>query len=161
MVRQFLGEHDVNLDDRGRIAIPARFREKLGETVIVTMGWDPCLAVFPLPVWEGMISSMADLTLTDQETREGNRFLFTKAVDCEIDKQGRILIPANLRQYAHLTDTVVVAGVGAYLEIWDRATYQAESERLAQRAAIIARNLSERGARLIARFPAPAAGPHQ
>src|SRR5436190_3647129 len=100
----FLGEYEHNLDDKGRLAIPSRFREELGEGVVITRGFDRCLMGFPRPIWEQLAQQVSGLSLGQGEARSLRRLLFSGAADMALDRQGRILLPQNLREYAELGD---------------------------------------------------------
>ncbi len=127
----FVGEFQHALDEKGRITIPARFREGLGDRFIVTRGLDSCLFVYPMAEWQLLEARLKSLPLTKADARAFVRFLFSGAYECELDRQGRIMLPAVLRQYAGLEKDAVVIGVSTRVEIWsaDRwASYVAASE---------------------------------
>jgi MraZ protein len=125
----FLGEYEHTVDDKGRLAIPSRFRDELGEGVIITRGFDKCLYGFPRPFWETLAQQVTSVGLAQSDARNVQRLLFSGAADLVFDRQGRVLIPQNLRDYAGLGDQVVVAGLNRYFEIWapDRWTEQLDS----------------------------------
>jgi MraZ protein len=138
----FLGEYEHSLDAKGRLAIPARFRALLGEGAIITRGFDGCLVIYPADVWQTVAKKLDSLSSTQEVARMAKRFVFSGATECEFDKQGRVLVPAFLRGYAELTETVVVVGQFSRIEIWDRAHWeqvsartQAESNRIAEQLA--------------------------
>lgn len=112
-----IGEHQHNLDVKGRVFIPARFREELGEHFIITKGLDSCLFVYSLEEWKSLEEKIRLLPLS--KARNLQRFFFAGACDVEADKQGRVLIPANLRKYASLTKDVMIIGASNRAEIWD------------------------------------------
>jgi MraZ protein len=114
----FLGEYEHNMDDKGRLAVPARFRDELGDGVVVTRGFDRCLMGFPRAVWEQLSQQVNALSLGQGDVRNLRRLLFSGAADIQLDRQGRILIPQNLRDYAGLVEQVIVAGLNTYFEIW-------------------------------------------
>lgn len=114
----FMGEYQHTLDTKGRLIIPARFREELGEKFVVTRGLDNCLFVYPLSEWSILEEKLKSLPLTKADARRFVRFLFSGATECQLDKQGRINLPVNLRQYAHIDKDVVVIGVSTRVEIW-------------------------------------------
>ncbi|MDK2798866.1 MAG: transcriptional regulator MraZ [Clostridiales bacterium] len=116
----FIGEYQHNIDAKGRLIIPSKFREDLGEKFIVTKGLDNCLFVYSLEEWANLESKLKTLPLTNKDARAFVRFFFSGATECEVDKQGRILIPANLREHAGLVKDVSVIGVSTRVEIWDR-----------------------------------------
>lgn len=114
----FIGEYSHNLDAKGRLILPAKFRASLGERCITTRGLDHCLFVFPLEEWKVLEQKLRGLPLTKKEARAFSRFFFSGATECEIDGQGRILIPQSLREYALITREVAVIGVSTRIEIW-------------------------------------------
>jgi len=114
----FMGEWQHTLDSKGRLIIPAKFREQLGERFVVTRGLDHCLFVYPLIEWAILEEKLKSLPLTQGDARRFVRFLFSGATECELDKQGRINLPGNLREYAQLDKDVVVIGVSNRVEIW-------------------------------------------
>jgi MraZ protein len=141
--RLLTGTHECSLDNRFRLAIPARLREPfLGGAVV---GWwiDECLIVVPRGDWAGLIErTFGAMSVLDDEGRELSRFLSAGAFEQELDKQGRILLPAELREHAGLESRVKVVGAGEYLEVWD-------GDRLADRFAALRREgVSARAKRL-------------
>ncbi len=116
----FLGEYQHNIDDKGRIIIPAKFRAELGEMFIVTRGLDKALFVYPMSEWEVLEKKLSSLPFTKAVARQFNRLFFSGAIESEIDKQGRAIIPSNLRNYAFLTKECVVIGVSTRIEIWSK-----------------------------------------
>ncbi|MFA7467114.1 MAG: division/cell wall cluster transcriptional repressor MraZ [Desulfotomaculaceae bacterium] len=126
----FLGEYQHTIDTKGRLIIPARFREGLGDRFVVTKGLDGCLFAYPPQEWSNLEQKMRSLPFTRADARAFVRFFFAGATECEVDKQGRVLIPANLREHATLEKEVVVIGVSSRVEIWSQARwerYNAES----------------------------------
>ncbi len=119
----FVGEYSHSLDSKGRLIIPSRFREALGDTFMVTKGLDGCLSIYDMEGWKNLESKLQALPLTNANARKFTRFMLGGAIECEVDKQGRILIPANLREFAHLTKDVALVGVGGRIEIWDKETW--------------------------------------
>ena len=126
----FIGEYQHTIDPKGRVFMPAKFREDLGEKFVVTKGLDNCLFVYPNEEWQILEQKLRTLPLTSKEARAFIRFFFAGAAECEADKQGRILIPANLRGYASLEKELAIIGVSTRVEIWNREaweTYNGES----------------------------------
>ena len=115
-----LGEYSHNLDAKGRVSVPAKFREDLGHTFIVTKGLDNCLFAYSKEEWKTFEEKLKNLPLTNINARNFIRFFFSGATECEIDKQGRINIPQNLREYASLSKDVYIIGVSTRVEIWDK-----------------------------------------
>ena len=127
-----MGEFEHNIDAKGRLFMPAKLRESLGKHFVVTKGVDGCLDVYPLTEWEKLKNSFAQKMMPKQKERDVSRFIFGGAVEAEPDKQGRILLPVNLRNYAKLDVTALIVGVGAKAEIWDvkrYADYNAKVEK--------------------------------
>lgn len=127
----FMGEYQHSLDDKGRIIVPAKFREGLDGRCVVTRGLDQCLFLYPGAEWERLEEKLKQLPLTKGDARAFVRFFFSGATDVELDKQGRIMIPANLREYAGLTKDVVAIGVSTRVELWSKdiwEKYMAEAE---------------------------------
>lgn len=124
MFRGFKGEYSHSLDAKGRVIVPAKFREQLGETFVVTKGLDDCLFVYPNDEWENIESRFRETPLTTKDARKFLRFFFAGAADCDIDKQGRTLIPSNLREFAGLEKEVVLAGAFNRIEIWSKDRWQ-------------------------------------
>ena len=127
----FMGEHQHSIDPKGRLFIPARFRQGLGDRFVITKGLDGCLFVYPRPEWAALEQKLKSLPFTKSDARAFVRFFFSGAAECEVDKQGRILIPGNLRDYAHLEKEVMVIGVSTRVEIWARELWEQYSARAA------------------------------
>lgn len=124
MPGMFLGEYHHTIDTKGRLIVPARFREGLGDKFIVTKGLDSCLFAYPMEEWSALEQKMRSLPFTRADARAFVRFFFAGAAECEIDKQGRVLIPANLREYAGLYKEVVVAGIASRVEVWSKERWE-------------------------------------
>ncbi len=124
MSRGFTGEYGHSLDTKGRIIMPAKFREKLGEMIWVTKGLDGCLFVYPNDEWENIENTFRETPRMSKDAREFSRFFFAGAHDCDIDKQGRVLIPSVLREFAGLDKEVVLVGVLNRIEIWSKDRWQ-------------------------------------
>jgi MraZ protein len=115
----FLGEFSHALDDKGRLTIPAKFRDELAGGLVVTRGIDRCLSVFPRQVWEQLAGNIAKLPLTQRSARNFGRLMFSGAADFIPDRQGRVLIPQGLRDYALLDSEAIIIGLYDRLEIWN------------------------------------------
>jgi len=137
----FMGEFQHSLDDKGRMIVPVKFREELGATFVMTRGLDKCLFVYPMSEWEILESKLKSLPMTRADARSFVRFFFSGASECELDKQGRVLIPAGLREYAGLTKDCVVLGVSNRVEIWAQDSWKAYSDEAAESFAEIAEKL--------------------
>ncbi len=124
----FMGEYQHSLDAKGRIIFPAKFREKLATTFIATKGLDGCLFVYSYAEWQVIEEKLRQLPTASKDARAYARFFFSGATELECDKLGRILLPANLREYASLVKDIVVIGVGSRIEIWDSARWRKYNE---------------------------------
>ena len=129
-----LGEHEHSLDDKNRLTLPAKLREQLGENVVITRGMDGCLYVYARGDWDALASRIGALDSLSADTRAMQRHFFVNASDAQLDKQGRVVIPAILLERLGIGRDVTVNGVYDHLEIWDRAawTKQRESEGSAE-----------------------------
>ena len=141
----FLGEFEHSLDDKGRLAIPAKFRPELGQGLVLTRGLDRCLFAWPMAEWQIVADKLGRLSLMHAEARRLQRLLFAGAVDIQLDRLGRVLVPAFLRGYAGLQDAVVVVGVLNRIEIWDRGLWAEERTAAETQSAELAEHLSELG----------------
>ncbi|MBI2515198.1 division/cell wall cluster transcriptional repressor MraZ [Candidatus Wolfebacteria bacterium] len=141
----FIGEYSHNLDQKGRMAIPAKFREKMVGGAIVTRGLDHCLFVFTNKEWEALAQKLVSLPLAQSNSRAFVRLMLAGAMDVELDKQGRILIPDYLRDYACLKKQVVVAGIYNRFEIWDSEAWKQYKNKTESQSDEIAEKLSELG----------------
>ena len=115
-----IGEFEHSLDAKGRLIMPAKLRESIGENFVVTKGLDGCLFAFSTSEWTNFEEKLKSLPLSNRNSREFTRFFLSGASECEIDKQGRFLIPNNLREAAELTKDVIIIGVGTRSELWDK-----------------------------------------
>lgn len=121
-----LGEYFHNIDAKGRIILPSKFRPELGDRFIVTKGFDGCLYGYAVDEWKGIEEKIKTLPLiTGKDARNFTRFFFSSAIECEIDSQGRILISSSLREFAELTKEVVIIGVSSRIEIWSKSKWEA------------------------------------
>lgn len=120
----FMGEYQHSVDAKGRLIVPAKFREALGEMFVVTRGLDNCLFGYPMNEWRKLEEKLKDLPMTKKDTRAFARFFFSGASEVEIDKQGRINIPSTLITYAHLEKECVVLGVSNRIEIWAKDAWE-------------------------------------
>jgi len=140
-----MGEYQHSLDAKGRLIIPAKFREELGEIAVMTRGLDNCLFLFPMPEWKVLEEKLKTLPLTKATARQFVRFFFSGATECELDKQGRIMIPPSLRDYAGVDKDVVVIGVSNRIEIWSRQRWEDYMQQAESAYAEIAENIVELG----------------
>lgn len=119
----FMGEFSHSMDAKGRVILPAKFREELGTSCIVTRGLEGCLSVYTVDAWNALAEKMKKLRASKEKVRAFKRFLFGSAAELEFDRTGRILIPSSLRDYAKLEKEVTVIGTGDTIEIWDKEAY--------------------------------------
>ena len=127
----FLGAFEHTLDDKGRITLPAKYRDELAAGVVITRGLDRCLILFPLAEWTPLAERIRELPLTSVDARSLRRRLFSGASDIVPDRQGRVLIPAYLREYSNINGRVIITGLNNYIEIWDAEAWselQAEAD---------------------------------
>ena len=122
-----IGEFEHSLDAKGRLIMPAKLRESIGERFVVTKGLDGCFFAFSLDEWANFEEKLKMLPLSNKNSREFSRFFLSGATECEIDKQGRFLIPNNLRDAANLEKEVVIIGVGTRIEIWNKNKWKSYS----------------------------------
>lgn len=123
----FVGEYRHNVDTKGRLAIPFRMRSALERGAIVTRGVDTCLTVYTREEWDALAAKIAALPMSDPKARRFARFFLAGAAEVEFDKQGRILLPAHLREYAGITNATVVAGVYNRIELWSEAEWEKQA----------------------------------
>lgn len=120
----FMGEYSHTIDAKGRLIVPSKFRDRLGSEFVVTKGLDGCLFVYPNEEWEKIEEKFRNIPLTTKDARKFSRFFFAGAAVCEVDKQGRILLPQVLREFADLQKDVVLVGVLSRIEIWSRDRWE-------------------------------------
>ena len=120
----FMGEYNHTIDAKGRLIVPAKFREVLGDEFVVTKGLDGCLFVYAEKEWKAFEEKLGTLPLTNKNARQFTRFFLAGAASCEVDKQGRILLPSVLREFAGLEKDVVLVGVASRIEIWSRERWE-------------------------------------
>ena len=122
----FYGEFEYKIDEKGRVPIPPRFRNALKDGVVLTPGAEKCITAYTLPEWRKLATTLTDSSLTRSKMRRLSRALFATAFSTKIDGQGRIAIPAPLREHAEIVDEAVVAGANTYLEIWNKILWEEE-----------------------------------
>lgn len=130
----FLGRYDHRVDPQGRISIPTRFREAFKPGLVLTKGYEPCVVVFTPTGWEEFAQRIASLSMNQARARRLRRMTFGNAFNLELDRQGRVLLPAPLRQYAGIDEEVVIVGNGDYVEMWDAAHWVEEIARVEESA---------------------------
>ena len=140
-----IGEYEHSLDAKGRLIMPSKLREDIGEKFIITKGLDGCLFGFSKQEWTNFEEKLKTLPLTNKNARDFVRFFLSGATECEIDKQGRFLIVANLRQYASMEKEVVIIGVGTRIEIWNKQKWDSYNSEKNISADEIAENMTMLG----------------
>jgi MraZ protein len=141
----FIGEYSYNIDPKKRIAIPSKFREDFSGRAVITRGLDKCLFVYPIKTWEDLSSKLGSLPMGESGTRSFVRLMLAGAVDVDIDKFGRVLIPDYLKEYAGLKKEVVIAGLYNRLEIWDSENWKKYKEEAEKNTDEIAEQLGKLG----------------
>lgn len=140
-----MGEFQHTIDAKGRLIMPSKLREKLGEKFVVTRGLDGCLFGYPLSEWEQLEGKLNDMPLAKKDARTFVRFFYSAATECELDKQGRINIPASLRTHGNLIKNCVIVGVSNRIEIWDEERWQAFTEEAEENFDEIAESMIDFG----------------
>ena len=141
----FMGEYSHSIDAKGRLIMPAKFREQLGDEFVVTKSPDKCLYVYTNEDWKNFEEKLSTLPITNKGTRQFVRFFLAGAATCEVDKQGRILLPAVLREYAQLDKEVILAGTSKRIEIWNKERYLEDQKEYENNIDEIAANMEEFG----------------
>jgi len=141
----FIGEFTHNVDTKGRVAVPVKFRGKLGPSAIITRGLDRCLFLFTSQEWEVLAQKLIALPLAQANSRAFVRLMLAGAMDVEIDTQGRVLIPDYLREYAGLKKETVIAGLYNRIEVWDSQLWKEYKTKTESESDEIAERLSELG----------------
>ena len=126
----FLGHYEHNIDEKGRITIPAEFREELGDSVVITQGYDGNLQALPLELYELLAERIRGISILDPNSRRLRRIFFSYAKKIEFDKAGRVLLPAFLRDTANLKETAILVGNGEYFELWSPENWQVQQTSL-------------------------------
>ncbi|MDP2631584.1 MAG: division/cell wall cluster transcriptional repressor MraZ [Candidatus Uhrbacteria bacterium] len=141
----FIGEYNHQIDEKGRISVPTKFRNDLVQGAVVTRGLDSSLFLLPLEEWDKLAGSIAGLPLGQANSRAFARLMLAGAMDVNLDKQGRFIVPEFLRKYAGLEKKVVIVGVNTRLELWDEDTWNEYRTKTEQDAESIAEQLGELG----------------
>jgi len=145
MALNFIGQGSYSIDNKGRIIVPVKFRARLGSRAIVTRGIENCLQVFPEERWDSLTNRLNAQPFGSERARIFRRKFLASASECELDRQGRIMIPETLRKYAHLDGEGIIIGVGDYMEIWDPNIWKQFDESTEEEFLTIAEQLSEEG----------------
>ena len=141
----FIGEYKHNLDEKGRLAIPTKFRLDLSKGAVVTRGLDTSLFLFPKEEWDKLAEKLASLPLGQSNSRAFARLMLAGAMDLELDKQGRVVLPEYLRTYAELKKSVVIAGLFNRLELWDETSWNIYKKKMEEDAESVAEQLGQLG----------------
>ncbi len=141
----FIGEYSHNIDEKGRLSVPKKFRESLAGGVVVTRGLDSCLFLYTKEEWKKLAEKLASLPFAQANSRAFSRLMLAGAMDVEVDKQGRIMLPEYLRQYAGLTKEVTVAGLYNRLELWDKEKWEQYTAEVEKGSGDIAEKMAELG----------------
>ncbi len=141
----FIGEYEHSIDPKKRLAMPSKFRTKLGKTVVVTRGLDKCLFVYPMNAWKELAQKLGTMPIGEAATRSFVRLMLAGATDVVMDKQGRIVIPDYLKEYAGLSKNVTVAGLYNRLEVWDNGAWKEYKRKAESNTDDVAQKLGELG----------------
>ena len=137
----FLGEYEYRIDQKGRVTIPPRFRDEYQNGIIITSGYDRCIVAYTVTQWNRISEQYAALPTTSSSSRLVNRLLFSSAFNLTLDRLGRLHLPPPLKAYSQIEEDLVIAGVGSYIEIWSKESWEQERETMEQKAAEIAESL--------------------
>ncbi len=141
----FIGEYSHNIDDKGRLAVPKKFQEDLKAGLVVTKGLDNCLWVYTYESWRELATKLSKLPISSTNNRAFSRLMLAGAMDVSLDKQGRVVLPDYLRDYAKLGKKVIVTGLYDRLEIWDEVSWKVYKERTEAESGEIAEQLADLG----------------
>lgn len=141
----FIGEYNHNLDEKGRLAVPVKFRDDLKKGAVVTKGLDGCLFLYTVDEWKVLAEKLSSLPISQSNTRAFARLMLAGAMDVQADKQGRIILPDYLRKYAGLKKKVIIGGLYNRLEIWDEGAWDEYKERTEKESEDISEKLGELG----------------
>jgi len=141
----FIGEYQHAVDGKGRLAVPVKFRKDLAKGAVVTRGLDRCLFVFTAAEWQKLAEKLAALPLSQANARAFARLMLAGAMEVDVDKQGRVLLPEYLREYAKITKETVVAGLFNRIEVWDRAAWEKYKAKTEKDSDHIAERMGELG----------------
>ena len=140
-----IGEYTHTIDNKKRLAVPAKLRKEIGERAVLTRGLDNCLFLYTMQEWQKLTEKLGELPVGQRDTRSFLRLMLAGAVEVEFDQLGRVLVPDYLKQYAGLGSRVVIAGVYTRLEIWDEKRWEAYKEEVEKNTDMIAEKLGELG----------------
>ncbi len=141
----FIGEYQATIDEKGRISVPAKFRAQLKTKVVVTRGLDNSLFLYAMDEWEKLAEKLASLPISTANTRAFSRLMLAGAMDVEVDKQGRIIVPGYLKDFAKIAKKVVIAGLYNRIEIWSEELWNIYKQQTEQQSNVIAEQLGSLG----------------
>ena len=141
----FIGEHSHNIDEKGRLAMPARFRGAFADGLVMTRGLDGCLFIYTKQDWNELAEKLVDMPLSQAGARQFARHMLAGAMDAELDKQGRVIVPSYLRQFAKLESAVVVAGLYNRIEVWNTKSWSEQQKQAESKSDEIAQSLLDFG----------------
>lgn len=141
----FIGEYQASLDDKGRISIPVKFRAQLKSKIVVTRGLDSSLFLYPMDEWKKLAEKLASLPISAANSRAFARLMLAGAMDCDIDKQGRIILPAYLKEFAKIQKRAIIAGLYNRIEIWSEQLWQTYKQQTEAASNSIAEQLGSLG----------------
>ena len=139
-----LGNYEHRIDQKGRVAIPAKFRKEFQQGAVLTRGVDKCIIAYPISEWQKLSEDYAFSPFSPSKNRRLNRLIFGSAFDVDLDKQGRVALPSPLRQHAQIKDVAVVVGGNSYLEIWGKDIWENENFLIDEQAWQLAEGMEER-----------------
>ncbi len=140
-----IGEHTHTLDSKKRLSLPAKFRKELGTSVILTRGLDTCVFVYSKKEWSDFSKRLGELSMGQADTRAFNRFILGGAVEVDVDKAGRILVPDFLKDFAQLDTRVIVAGIANRVELWNEDFWKSYQQEVEKKADSLAEKLGDIG----------------
>lgn len=141
----FIGEYQATIDEKGRVSVPVKFRSALKSKIVVTRGLDSSLFLYSMDEWKKLASKLASLPISTANTRAFSRLMLAGAMDCDIDKQGRIILPGYLKDFAKISKKVVIAGLYNRIEIWSEELWEAYKKQTEQQSNEIAEQLGSLG----------------
>jgi len=141
----FIGEYIYSIDDKKRLAIPVKFRKALGKNAVITRGLDNCLVIYPLEEWQKLAKKLESLPSAESDARAFARIMLSGAVDVELDKLGRILVPDYLKDYAFLKKNVAINGLSNRIEVWEEARWKEYKEKTEKQIGDMAQRLKDLG----------------
>lgn len=141
----FIGEYSLSIDEKGRLAVPKKFRKEMAQGAVVTRGIDSCLFLYSMDEWKKLAEKIAALPLSQKNTRAFSRLMLAGAMDVSLDGQGRVILPDYLRTYAKVNKKVVIAGLLNRLEVWDESAWKKYKQQTEKQSEEISEQLGELG----------------